>query len=155
MISSDKTFHDAVRALDKLLTEEGLSQVNHAYREATSESIELQYSSKLSEDSGQKVKPREDHVCIHRLVGEDCPDSPDSPCFIRFPGQDHLSEWHANRKTLSVVSQPYRLSFETIKEMTQFCENWGLTVEISAQDSWHFPGRTLFIEFKRAEAKSI
>jgi hypothetical protein len=70
---------------------------------------------------------------------------------LRVPGADHLSEWKKDHRTFSIVSQPYRLAFETLKKIVDFCEAYDLRADVQSEGSWHFPGATLLIAYRRRE----
>ncbi|NUM45378.1 MAG: hypothetical protein HUU38_11795 [Anaerolineales bacterium] len=131
----------AVSMLMELLEDEGADTVKRAYAEAV-------FERKIQGYKRDMKAPRDSHVCVSRLKGERCPgEKCHSPVCI--PGMDHVSEWRKDGKTESIVSQPYRMNLKTLKETVEFCETNGLDAEISVDESWHFPGATLFIEYKK------
>jgi len=67
--------------------------------------------------------------------------------YLRLPGDDHCSLWGRKRMGALVwVSQPWRLSDETIADMRRFAEHFNFAFEIGpASFGWHAPGRTLFV----------
>ena len=133
----------AVDALRDLLNESDLDMVKRAYAEAVSES-------KLREYIHGIKAPHDSHVCVSRLKGKRCPDETcNSPMII--PRGDHYTEWRKDGKTIVIVSQPYGMSYDALKHTVAFCDENGLTADISADQSWHFPGATLLVEYKRAK----
>lgn len=147
-------YQQAVEALRSLIEHEGAQIANYAYAESVSEIRKREFGeihvATLSEDS---------HVCIHRLMGKPCArqDKPHTvACNARnnIPASDHLSEWQKDGKTLFIVSQPYGMSFDSLKKTVLFCESNGLAVNISAESSWHFPGRTIAVEYTSIENKT-
>jgi len=56
------------------------------------------------------------------------------------------------------VSQPYvNEKHHTVEEVTReaqaFAEENGLSIRVSADDSWHYPGWTIKIEFRKKEER--
>ena len=136
----------AVAALQTLLAKEGGEAVRRAYADAIHEHEKKRYA------TSRTVKesfPR--HPCIHKLFGRRCPTEKtpydtDAEC-PHIPGQDHVSAWQRDGKTHIIVSQPYSMGYETLKETVEFCEKWGLQAYIDAYGSWHFPGATVLVEY--------
>jgi hypothetical protein len=137
-----KTYKDAVRTMKKLLKEEGRLNVIHAYSDAVSESVEI-----------DRVKmfgiPTANKAMVAHLVGE----KPEIDHYYN-SFMDHTRERQREGEELpSVVeSNPYTLGLEDLKEIIGACEKYGLRVIVSASESWHFPGRTVLVEFKRDKA---
>jgi len=106
---------------------------------------------------GKEATPAKDsHVCVNRLKGsKNCPNKYNTTgiakCDLRIPTSDHLSEWVKDGETFSIVSQPYGISYEALKEMVKFCDQHQLEPYICADRAWHFPGSALFIEFRRTK----
>jgi hypothetical protein len=69
------------------------------------------------------------------------------------PASDHLKEWMVNGKTVSIVSEPYQLSLNNMREIVSYAEANGLDVFVSADRAAHFPGHTLHIEWTRKSDK--
>lgn len=70
-----------------------------------------------------------------------------------FPGGDHDDLWLQNGEVVRFSTQPYGpISEEKLRKMLDFCETHCLEMTISAR-SYHFPGRTLFIDVARKEAR--
>jgi len=61
---------------------------------------------------------------------------------------DHTSMWNKDSKPYVYVSQPYHLTCEGLKDISQFCEQFNLSVHITS-DSFYSPGGTLMIEIKK------
>lgn len=148
-------YRKAVEALRDLMTEEhGTDSPTRAFAEAVSERWRETYATK------ENLKPVSAHVCVSRLLGKRCPEerdrSGDSICeSYMIPGPDHLSEWRAPDGSRRIVSQPYGMDYESLKELVTFCERLGLEARLDAYPSWHFPGSTLFVELRRkATAKT-
>ena len=64
---------------------------------------------------------------------------------LRFPGEDHSSVWvKKNGVDLVFVTQPYHISFDTMRKMLTFCDYHGLEMSVHG-NSWHNSGETLII----------
>lgn len=143
-----EAYKKAVKAIRELMRErskegDSLDLANRAFAEAVAEGWRDLFI--MSEGVKSRRTP---HVCLSRLKGERCrPMECSSPGGI--PGKDHVSEWVKNRKTIMIVSQPYRLSYEDMMKTVEFCEANGLRADVSA-DSWYFPGRTLLVVYRQA-----
>ncbi|MDX9704056.1 MAG: hypothetical protein RBU23_13575 [Candidatus Auribacterota bacterium] len=147
MSSSIKTPSDnykkAISALRRLLSEEGEEIVSRAFAEVTADARKANFI-----NANKLEFPTENHICIHRLAGKPCPEK---ECYSSIiPRADYLSEWRKNGKTKMIVSQPYRLSFDEIKQTIAFCEEFGLEAIIEARSSWHFPSTTISVQYTRA-----
>jgi excisionase family DNA binding protein len=130
-----------VETIRTLMAKEGLDAAYRAFSEAAWK--------RIREEVMHGFKPKGlAHICVQRLLGKKrCPDSYEHPCNSPdMPGRDHLSEWVQDGKTSKIVSQPYNLSYETLKELVEYCEKRGLRADISAE-SWHFPGKTIRVDF--------
>lgn len=144
-------YKQTVKIMQELLAAEGIDVANRAYAEAAHTAVRDAYQKE------KEVTPAKDsHVCVNRLKGsKNCPDKYNSTgiakCDLRIPASDHLSEWVKDGETYSIVSQPYGLSLETLKEMIEFCDQHQLMPYISANRAWQFPGSALSIEFRRVK----
>ncbi len=94
--------------------------------------------------------------CWHRVFNKR-PQIHDSDC--RGPHADH-SNVFKDIATGAIVwtEQPYALGAHPscvgfvnrlTAEVQQFASTHGLTVRISAEDSWHFPGATVLVEYRK------
>jgi hypothetical protein len=131
---------EAVAILRRLEAEGGYDVIIDAVAEATAE-VALAHFMRTKQVS----RRRGGHVCVNRLLGTRCP----SVCFLRIPAGDHLSEWCRGKQTVAIVSQPYGLPPEALRETMAFAEQYGLDVTMSEGPGWHFPGRTLLVVFTR------
>ena len=84
---------------------------------------------------------------IHQKANEACPPN------LQPPATEHPSLWKEDEKFVSFISQPYELNHNSIKAIIEFCEKEGFEVNINVKNSWHFPGRTLFVEFTTQKSK--
>lgn len=140
----------AIKALQALIEAEGLDKANRAFAEASDEAIRESFSKR------EGVTPAGGHICVRRLLGKKCTlgypsevrDGSSHLCLP--PGSDHWSLWNKEGKASLLVSQPYDLSYNTLKEMINFCEVNGLEVNINADATWHFPGRVVGVVWSKA-----
>jgi excisionase family DNA binding protein len=142
---SDPT-DEYIKIVDNILLfleKEGLDRTRRAFADATSQQIR-------SESMFGFKEKGQNHVCVYRLLGKKkCLHTPDNEtAIIDIPGQDHLSEWTKEGSTEKIISQPYSVSYETLKELIIFCEENGLRADFSGL-SWHFPGRTIRIDLSK------
>jgi hypothetical protein len=138
-------YKEAVKILKELVEQEGTGVTMRAYAEAVYEKSQKNFANFY--DGIELV--RKSHVCLNRLLGKRCKSGTcDSPRSI--PAADHCSEWKKDGKTFIIVSQPYGLSYDSLKETVAFCEENGLEAEVRSGPSWHFPGAVLTIEYKLA-----
>ena len=136
-------YKKAVSALRQLLLAEGENIASRAFAESVQEARRKNFTRIY-----EVTPPKDSHVCFHRLLGEKCPDE---KCFSPqiIPHADHCSEWQKDGKTQMIVCQPYYLSFDDIKTTVEFCKEYGLEAMIEAKSSWHFPGTTINVQYKR------
>jgi hypothetical protein len=142
-------YERAVGALKDLLQQEGLDDVERVFAEVASPAIEATVS------RGYARSGRGRHVCVHHLAGARCQEGRGryGRCETAYlPALDHLSGWKQGGRLTRIVSQPYGLRYVDVKETVKFCERWGLEADISAWHSWHFPGDTLSVMYRRKEA---
>src|SRR5215510_1126742 len=107
-----------------------------------SESISEMRERQFAETYG--ITRSDQQACVDQLVGKSCLGN----C-PRIPAGDHLSLWNKDGKPFVIVSQPYRLLYDDLKETVKFCARYGLRAEISAWPSWHSPGQTLIVLYFR------
>jgi hypothetical protein len=68
------------------------------------------------------------------------------------PAIDHGTLWGKDGKTPSLlVSQPYKLTHDHLRQIMDFCEANGLDVEVAGWPSWWKPGMALTVIFKTKE----
>lgn len=138
----------AVSALRALLAEEGGADLaERAFAQAMSPVLNREYANR-------RIPSRESLPCLHRLQGQTCmaPREWDGrPCCDSAipPGSDHLSSWKKKDGATILVSQPYGIRYETLRELVAYCECHGLEADIDAYGSWHFPGHTLLVEVEK------
>jgi hypothetical protein len=61
-------------------------------------------------------------------------------------------DWFKNGKEEIMVSQPYGLSLESLRETLNFCDKHNLDLEIDA-GGWHYPHNTLLVTIKKRQTK--
>jgi hypothetical protein len=143
-------YERAVEVLRALLQQQSLDDVERAFAEVASPVIAAKVAKGYTPSNPNR------HVCVHRLVGERCPEDRGlhgRRCETQYlPAVDHLSGWKQDGKLTRIISQPYGMSYENVKKTVEFCERWGLEADISAWHSWHFPGHTLAVTYERKAA---
>jgi hypothetical protein len=150
--SPTKTFRDAVKALEKLMEEEGRDKAERAFAAAVWEKRKEHYAKALG------LKESGGHPCLARLIGKRCDQSQFylrtsheekyAPCSLP-AADDHASLWLKDGKPHSYVSQPYGMSPEDMRKLVKFCDEYGLTVNVNAWGSWWFPGHTLILQVRK------
>jgi hypothetical protein len=69
----------------------------------------------------------------------------------RLPGDDHTSLWQRNGRPELYVSQPYPERFtDRLPEMMAAAAEHGLAFTVNTRPAWHYPGRCLFVTWRRA-----
>lgn len=60
-------------------------------------------------------------------------------------GFDHTAMWvsKSDAKTPCLFTQPYKLRFEDMFRIVDFCTRYGLRCDINALLSWHFPASSI------------
>jgi hypothetical protein len=137
--------------LQGLAEAEGVTSVHAAYAEAVAEKYLVDFMR-----TRQVFRRPGTHVCLYRLLGKRCPRySCPSPSMI--PGADHMSEWLQGGKTVCLISQPYGLSYDAMRDTVTFCERYGLEADIHTWPSWHCPGAvlTLFYTVKGQPLRAV
>ena len=135
-----ENYKKAVSALRNLLSAESEEIVSRAFAEVVQEARKNNFIKM------QNVTPsNHSHVCIYRLLGKKCPGH--STQII--PCADHCSEWQKDGQTVIIISQPYSLGYQDIKDTIMFCEEYGLEATVEARSSWHFPSTTVCVEYRR------
>jgi len=66
------------------------------------------------------------------------------------PESEHISLWIKDGLPERFVSQPYELQMDAVREMISYCDKHDLTFTIHGA-SWHFPGATVLVEFRRKD----
>lgn len=117
------------------------------------EDIDVAYRAAAEALSGPKETEWRKHEGMSRckakthwrgLLGQQPEDFEDG-----LPGDDHTSLWSKNGKPRLYVSQPYRLEFETTRDMVRKADEHSLEFSIHPNQSWHFPGYSTAVVWKR------
>lgn len=140
---------EALQALRDVVVgagESGTGAATRVFAEAIHQERQLAWA------SSRGLKLSGGHACLARLLGKRCAieyrETTDKiPCLP--PGADHCSLWNKDGKPEVFVFQPYGMSYDTIRELTMFCEQWELRFYIDALPSWHFPGGVLTVQIRR------
>lgn len=141
-----KQYENALTELRKLMKVEGAESVNRVFKETVSEYRRQTYLGR------HKAEIRNNwHVCFPRLLGHgECPETnieSNTPlCGFMTPINDHQSEIVIDSKTKMIIAQPYEISETDLVDTLALCKKHDLQLKITAADSWHYPGRTLFVE---------
>ena len=86
---------------------------------------------------------------VHMLVGRPCPNADGFYCTNASRWYDHVSLWRRKCDgALILVSQPY--DGADVEALSSMCMTHGLTAEIDAGKSWHYPGSTTLIAIEAA-----
>lgn len=137
---------ETVKALRDLIETEGVDSGERAFAEAIGEA---RYWRRVNNTG---MYPKDGPACAHVLLGEKCPPAKRDEAQACFPpGSDHVSLWYKAEEPVALVSEPYQLSYSALRGILRCCDENGLTVRINAQDSLHFPGRTLYVEYRPVE----
>lgn len=99
---------------------------------------------------GKGIKPSKGGVCISRVLGKKCVGLRHR-CYP--PATDHASLFSIDEKPAVFFSQPYYMSDNELRELDLFCRENGLSFTITADFSWHFPGRTLLVAIAPKEGR--
>lgn len=139
----------AVTALEAL-AQENEDLASRALAEATCEVRRKVWAQR------EGVKESTGHVCVARLLGKRCRMSSSTPrrgevppC--RPPGADHPKLWLRNGKPAIYTFEPYVMELNTLRELVNFCDRWGLDLEIRGWPGAHFPGHVVWVELRPAK----
>jgi hypothetical protein len=84
------------------------------------------------------------HVGIQGLI--DCIELAPPP-----PADDHGRLYVKNGRPQFYLSQPYGLSFENLKQIIQYCDEWGLEASIDGLQSNWYPGDTIAVLYQKKQ----
>ncbi|HSG05838.1 MAG TPA: hypothetical protein VLB09_05530, partial [Nitrospiria bacterium] len=74
----------------------------------------------------------------------------DADWHFAMPGDDHVTQWRKKENGgLRWVSQPYYLELGDLKKMVDHAEKHDLFVRIDPRFSWHFPGYTMQVVWRK------
>ena len=70
------------------------------------------------------------------------------------PDQDHIHLFRTKDGELVFTSQPYFVGDveEIRRDAEAFAAQHGLVVRVSIEESWHYPGSTVLVEYRRPQA---
>lgn len=71
--------------------------------------------------------------------------------WIGLPADDHCDLWLKDGKPYCYTSQPYHLYDRDMRDIIKMCDEYDLTVHVSALESWHYPGGTMMMVWKTRE----
>lgn len=135
-------YKTAVAGLKKLLVTEGLEAVQAAYAESSHEEHRTEWQKYRGLKQGAFVQPSADYLLWEQPKGDR---------LLIVPHQDHASVWSKDGKPYILVSQPYDLELDDLREMVKLCDRHGFEVDITTHPGWHFPGQVLHVEYTRAD----
>jgi hypothetical protein len=147
MSARSELYEKAVRALADLVRREGFDDAGRAWAEVASPLVRRRFCDHW------RVRPAPNVTnCAGRLAGR----RHKPPFYVcdhcSPPGTDHPWLFLRDGKPALFVSQPYTLSWDEMQRLVDWCRERGLRVDLSADESWHFPGRTLAVRIARSEA---
>lgn len=96
-----------------------------------------------------KVTLAKSSHCIQRLLGKSCAVNRHKICDCRPPGDDHGDLWMKDGKPHLWVSQPYKIGGNTLLKSLEFAKANNLEIDISAEASYYYPGRTFAIIYRQ------
>jgi hypothetical protein len=132
-----KEYHEAVAALCSLGDAGDWDLVLRAFAETVADRRRENFARHYG------VTPsRSGHPCVNRLLGKPCRD-----ICPPIPGSDHTSLWLKGGRPWGIVTQPYGIS--SVHQMAEFAGRYNLEMTVDAWLSWHFPGSTVLVLFKK------
>jgi hypothetical protein len=142
LVQKSELYKSATDALKNLIKAEGSDVAERAASEVFGPIREQEFL------NSRRLKKAGGRLCVKRLTGKRCTAGGSHKC-TRFPkgASDHNSLWSIAGKPAAYVAQPYELSLDELDSIVQFCRKHGLQCSVNAKDSWHFPGRTLSVNF--------
>ena len=123
----------ALQAMRELVEAEGPLAALAIYREVAAGKTREQWTKRYG------LRPTTGARSVDRLPGKRSGE-------LRVPGEDHSSLWLHEGKPAVYVTQPYGLSWDTLRAVVGFCEANGLRADVGAAPAWHFPGAVLHVE---------
>ena len=144
-----EAFERTVEVLKQLLESEGRDSVSRAYAEVVEPVARWDFrrDRKVASSSWPDG-------CVAPLFGEPHvdPEDVDGP-WCRHCGApgDHTEVLLTDNGAV-FVSQPYELRWEALQQLVEWCKERGLRADLSAWESWHFPGRTAAVLITREKA---
>lgn len=102
---------------------------------------------------GLELAPPKCKWCAHVLAGVRCPDRDYGAACKHPPHADHSALFRRRDGRLIFTSQPYLgrcvkgANLDQLKtELEAWAASFGLSVRISPEESWHYPGATILYE---------
>ncbi len=141
MPKPSSTYKVAIDAMRQLAESEGA----YAIERATAEILQPLRESLFLSTVG--IREAKGHPCAKRLAGKRCTMANPAGCdclLERASAQRTL--WNSDGHPAKLVAQPYELSFAELEEIVDYCRKYDLQCSVSGGTSWHFPGRTLFVQ---------
>ena len=134
-------------ALMLLVADEGMNNAADVYTDVLALSRENTFASKHG------LKPASGTVCLGRLFGKRCQQICDESDGMPHtpPGSDHASLWARDSQPVAYVFQPYNdaLTPGALEHLTIFCQEYGFTLTVLEDESFHYPGKTTLVMIER------
>lgn len=133
-------YGSTVQALEELLRAQGLDVVERAVAEALWLSLRSEFAQR------HDLRPGSGHACARMLTegarhGGYC---------LGDPVREHCEIFMQGVDAKLYVAQPYGpLRGGKLRDLLAFSDENGLDVSVAA-GSWHFPGRTLMVAFRKS-----
>lgn len=135
---------EALAAMLKLQKKSGSKEANRIAAMVTCEAREKTFAAMHG------VKLASSH-CIQRLLGKRCRANLPGGCKCHPQLNEHGRLWLKDGKPHVWTSEPYHIGHEDLKDAVAFAEANNLDVEITAEHSFHYPGRTFAMIYKVRE----
>jgi hypothetical protein len=135
-------YEETIKVLRKLVKAEGIDAAQSAYATAVSDSIRKNWAkcNQATLDGGKG------HWCVRMLLGETCRRQICGPDEI--PALSHGSFWRRDGKPPLLVSQPYGLDLEDLRELVEVSDRYAFDVHVTAHSFWN-AGNSMLIEIGR------
>ena len=144
------TYWSAMKALEKLLKEEGSDHVERA-------AAEVLKGARLKQLQKAGYTLTRGSSCLGRVMGYRSCRHYDYGISSHIPhdieGRDHVHLLKDKEGRYLYQSQPYGLSWENIQSLVDLCRKHDLRADVDAERSWHFPSRTLSVVIEAVKSK--
>lgn len=134
---------EAYRALEKLRENEGNTTPQRAMAIVMEEPLKEAFKSRYGVE-----KKSSGQCCARRLLGKQCLQYGPGPVCEphRMPHQDHTDLWLDQEGEPAVItSHLYDLPYGYVKNIVEWCDEWGFTANFDSGLSWYFPARTTLV----------
>ncbi len=112
------------------------------------------WADKLGEEGMRPAPWGAWRVC--RLIGRrGCHGSAKCPCSALRPFIDHACMFNRNGRAELFVAQPYEWREDQVGPCRDFAAAHGLDFTFDEASSWHYPGRTVMLTFRRPQQQEV